>query len=211
MYEYFPWMYECGLQACLEPTEARKRHWILGSGVTDACEPPCGCWKLNLGPLGEQQMLLSPEPSLQPHIFNVGSGNQTQVLALPTKLSPSLCSPHYRIGRVMPGAFTHVLSPFFWGGGALTNSNRLAGQGAQKSRILCLGLQACTTMSLAFRARLGIKLGSSCFHSKHLAAGAISPAPGFPSLEAGSYMALTKYGSRESWFRLWQLAMGTRL
>jgi hypothetical protein len=31
----------------------------------DGCEPPCGCWKLNSGPLEEQSVLLTAEPSLQ--------------------------------------------------------------------------------------------------------------------------------------------------
>ena len=34
--------------------------------ITDGCEPPCGCWELNSGPLEEQAMLLTAEPSLQP-------------------------------------------------------------------------------------------------------------------------------------------------
>ena len=33
---------------------------------TDSCELPRGCWELNLGPLEEQSVLLTPEPSLQP-------------------------------------------------------------------------------------------------------------------------------------------------
>ena len=33
--------------------------------ITDGCEPPCGCWELNLGPLEEQAVLLTTEPSLQ--------------------------------------------------------------------------------------------------------------------------------------------------
>jgi hypothetical protein len=33
---------------------------------TDGCEPPCGYWKLNSGPLEEQSVLLTAEPSLQP-------------------------------------------------------------------------------------------------------------------------------------------------
>ncbi len=39
---------------------------------TDGCEPPCGCRELSSGPLEEQAMLLTAEPSLQPpslHIF----------------------------------------------------------------------------------------------------------------------------------------------
>ena len=34
--------------------------------ITDGWEPPCGCWELNLGPLEEQSVLLTTEPSLQP-------------------------------------------------------------------------------------------------------------------------------------------------
>jgi hypothetical protein len=37
--------------------------------TTDGCEPPCGCWKLNSGPLEEQLVLLTTEPSLQPPSF----------------------------------------------------------------------------------------------------------------------------------------------
>ena len=34
--------------------------------TTYSCEPPCGCWELNSGPLKEQSVLLTTEPSLQP-------------------------------------------------------------------------------------------------------------------------------------------------
>jgi hypothetical protein len=35
--------------------------------ITGGCEPPCGCWDLNSGPLVEQSVvLLTAEPSLQP-------------------------------------------------------------------------------------------------------------------------------------------------
>jgi hypothetical protein len=34
--------------------------------ITDGCEPPCGCWDLNLGLSEEQSVLLTTEPSLQP-------------------------------------------------------------------------------------------------------------------------------------------------
>jgi hypothetical protein len=34
--------------------------------ITDGHEPPCGCWELNTGPLEEQSVLLTAEPSLQP-------------------------------------------------------------------------------------------------------------------------------------------------
>jgi hypothetical protein len=34
--------------------------------IIDGCEPPCGCWELNSGPLEEQPVLLTTQPSLQP-------------------------------------------------------------------------------------------------------------------------------------------------
>ncbi|GAB1299023.1 Bifunctional epoxide hydrolase 2 [Apodemus speciosus] len=34
--------------------------------ITGGCEPPCGCWELDSGPLEEQPVLLTTEPSLQP-------------------------------------------------------------------------------------------------------------------------------------------------
>jgi hypothetical protein len=38
------------------------------SGHIDDCEPPCGCWELNSGPLQEQPVFLTTEPSLQPSL-----------------------------------------------------------------------------------------------------------------------------------------------
>ena len=34
--------------------------------IADGGEPPCDCWELNSGPLEEQSVLLTSEPSLQP-------------------------------------------------------------------------------------------------------------------------------------------------
>jgi hypothetical protein len=33
-------------------------------GITDGCEPPCGCWEMNSGPLEEQSVLSTAEPSI---------------------------------------------------------------------------------------------------------------------------------------------------
>ena len=41
-----------------------------GTGVTDSCELSCGCWKLNLGPLEAQQLLLTTETFLQLPLFS---------------------------------------------------------------------------------------------------------------------------------------------
>ena len=52
------------LCACMP--EVQKRATEL---ITDGCEP-CGCWKLNSGPLEELAMLLTTAPSLQPYLGN---------------------------------------------------------------------------------------------------------------------------------------------
>jgi hypothetical protein len=39
--------------------------------IADGCEPPCGCWGLNSGPLEEQLVLLTAEPSLQPLFLKI--------------------------------------------------------------------------------------------------------------------------------------------
>ena len=36
--------------------------------IIDGCESSCDCWELNTGPLEEQSVLLSTEPSLQPWV-----------------------------------------------------------------------------------------------------------------------------------------------
>jgi hypothetical protein len=46
---------------------SRREHQIF---VTDGCEPPCGCWDLDLGPLEEQSVLLTAEPSHQAREIN---------------------------------------------------------------------------------------------------------------------------------------------
>ena len=42
---------------CLDPMETRKGMVSPGTGITDSCEPPCGRWELNPGPLEEQPVL----------------------------------------------------------------------------------------------------------------------------------------------------------
>lgn len=38
-----------------------------GTGITDVCEPPCRCWELNPDPLEKHLVLLTTEPTPQPH------------------------------------------------------------------------------------------------------------------------------------------------
>jgi hypothetical protein len=46
--------------SCLQTHQKRA-----SDPATDGCESPCGCWALNSGPLEEQSVLLTTEPSLQ--------------------------------------------------------------------------------------------------------------------------------------------------
>lgn len=47
----------------LRTTEVRRQHWILWNH-SYSCEPPCGCWELNLSPLEEESVFLPTQPSL---------------------------------------------------------------------------------------------------------------------------------------------------
>jgi hypothetical protein len=39
---------------CVMPDKARRWCWIPETVMTDACESPCRCWRLSLGPVQEQ-------------------------------------------------------------------------------------------------------------------------------------------------------------
>lgn len=50
-----------------------------GTGVTDSWESLSGGWKLNLGPVEEQPMLLPMEPPLQPQLSVIFKFNLIKV------------------------------------------------------------------------------------------------------------------------------------
>lgn len=56
------------MQVC-SPWRSEEGVGFPGTGLTDSCTEPGGCWELNLGLLREQQGLLTTERSLQPHIY----------------------------------------------------------------------------------------------------------------------------------------------
>jgi hypothetical protein len=64
----FPFLFKSYFFYLYKYTVAVFRHTRRGHQIPiiDGCEPPCGCWELNSGPLEEQWVLLTPEPSLQP-------------------------------------------------------------------------------------------------------------------------------------------------
>ena len=51
----------CIYNSCLQTHQKRA-----SDPITDGCKSPCGCWELHSGPLEEQSVLLTAEPSFQP-------------------------------------------------------------------------------------------------------------------------------------------------
>ena len=68
-----------------------------GTEVTDSCELPCGCWELNSGPLEEQSVCFSPEPSLRILIAAIGTP-----LALVSRLSNCASQAGFELEIVLP-------------------------------------------------------------------------------------------------------------
>lgn len=56
-------LYVCTLCIYLVPLKARKCVGTPRPRVTDVYELPCGCWEPNPGPLQDQPVLLTAEPS----------------------------------------------------------------------------------------------------------------------------------------------------
>ena len=52
-------MYVSALSACIPACQKKASELII-----DGCKPPRDCWELNEGPLEEQTVLLTAEPSL---------------------------------------------------------------------------------------------------------------------------------------------------
>jgi hypothetical protein len=57
----FACMYDCVPLDSLVPEDIIR---FLRAGITDGCEPPCGGWESNPGPLEEQPVLLTTELNL---------------------------------------------------------------------------------------------------------------------------------------------------
>jgi hypothetical protein len=62
MYKYCAYMCICVPHACLVPEEELDSP---RNGVINDEEWPCGSWELNMGPLEDQPLLLTSEPSPQ--------------------------------------------------------------------------------------------------------------------------------------------------
>ena len=57
---------------CFASSEHRGQKRVScppGTGLTDVCESPRGCWELNSGPQQEQPVLSPAQPSLQTNTF----------------------------------------------------------------------------------------------------------------------------------------------
>ena len=66
MYGCFVCMHVCAPYVCLLPEYTIEGIKSPRMRVTDSYELPCKCWQLNLGPLEEQPVLLTTEPSFSP-------------------------------------------------------------------------------------------------------------------------------------------------
>lgn len=82
----------------------QKRHqlpWIWSHGW---CEPPCGCWEINLYPPQEQQTLGAPGPPPQPSSFRNSKTKALQPIKAPL---------HVTQWNFMPWVETHP-PPVLW-------------------------------------------------------------------------------------------------
>lgn len=57
-------LYVCASHVCLVSIKTRAIK-VSVIRITDDCKLSCGYWKLNLGPVREQKILLTMEPSFQ--------------------------------------------------------------------------------------------------------------------------------------------------
>lgn len=65
MYGYIACTDACAPRAC-SARGGWKSTVSPGTGVTHGSKTPWGCWELNLGPMGDQPVLLTAKPSLHP-------------------------------------------------------------------------------------------------------------------------------------------------
>jgi hypothetical protein len=97
IYLFILCIYHCSFQT------HQKR---ASDSIPDGCEPPCGCWELNSGPLEEQSVLLTTEPSLQTSFLvfwdrvslcSLGClrTSSTDQAGLNSQISACLCLPTY--------------------------------------------------------------------------------------------------------------------
>lgn len=84
----------CICALCMEcPQRLEEGIGSSGTGVTDGCWPPCGCWERNLCPFQEQLVLSAIEISLwSPRLRNFESGCSLGLLFpfLHSSSSPSI-------------------------------------------------------------------------------------------------------------------------
>jgi len=87
--------------SCLQTHQKRASDLI-----TDGCEPPCGCWDLNSGPLEEQSVLLTTEPTLQA---------STSLLKQTVVLGSLYSIPLVRVPLSMPVLYWMLTEAFYYG------------------------------------------------------------------------------------------------
>lgn len=90
-------MYVCVPGTCLVSSEGMRSS---ATGVSDGCEPPCGCWGPNPGPLQEQQATLNHDPLSSPS--HRSSLKLLKLVVLRVKPQSLTCLPFlYIIARLL--------------------------------------------------------------------------------------------------------------
>jgi hypothetical protein len=78
---------------CLQTHQRRESNLLI-----DGSEPPCGCWELNSGPLEEQSVFLTFEPSLQPSTSDRGIHSSSHANHLRAIGSKPRCQEREQLG-----------------------------------------------------------------------------------------------------------------
>ena len=150
------------------------------------CESPCGCWNLNSGPLEEQSVLLTHEPSLQPSSSasngGVNSWSQCSLLFV-MSLSPDLPGWSAALPEQPPGLAGGICEMLR----GLRKAPVLTGNHMVIGSLVCAGWPPCVPRPLSgqrckSKFRVGKEARLSCLQTLHLSNGwgTISPYTFFP-------------------------------
>ena len=92
-------------RCCLQSPENSS-----GTGTSNGCEPPCGCRSLNSGPVEEQPVLLTSEPSLLPCQYSLFKPSPALLL------NSLFCIQHTQLSHtfLLPLWNSHPQPVFHW-------------------------------------------------------------------------------------------------
>ena len=91
------WVHCC----CLQTHQKRT-----SDPITDGCEPPCGCWELNSGPLEEQAASALNHWAISPAPIPIF---QAPLFHFRSKMSPKQTLLDFRVGLRWGGSLSHYI------------------------------------------------------------------------------------------------------